>query len=351
MRVWPLNSSHHFPALRHDRTVWLRIIQTVPEAAAASIHNLLEDYAPPALLADAEIMGRAADRCERALALADAALLADRQFLERLPPTAIQYVPHNVLGQFPDLVRHILVLLGQQQRQEETADGLAVGLVASYIAPLLTEDHELALHWFASGLPFVETNAQRSRGPFPLSWRDDREIFLRIAKHCHPDDARRSSFSKASDALRGDKEFMLQVLKLDPRLFYCAAANLKEDDDLALLFFADNSDIIRTYLLVEVRLRRTYVEAFRSRIQDKLREHRAFCGTFLPGMTLDSGSTTALCRLNQGTETSLNHKQLIAAYLGVPTGKYLGQLRRALGNIDDGMARLGRGVNRSHRVE
>jgi len=59
---------------------------------------------------------------------------------------------------------------------------------------------------------------------------------------------------------------MLQILKLDPSLFYCAVANLKDDDDLALLFFAVDPINVYGYLVQHGwrRGRRIYVEAFLS---------------------------------------------------------------------------------------
>ena len=45
------------------------------------------------------------------------------------------------------------------------------------------------------------------------------------------------------------------------------------------------------------------------------------------------GQTCPLTLLNQGSETSLVLKKKLAAYLGVPTGRQLGVLRRAAENI------------------
>jgi len=54
---------------------------------------------------------------------------------------------------------------------------------------------------------------------------------------------------------------------------------------------------------------------------------------FLPGMALTGGSPLPL--LNQGAETSLTRKKLIAECIGVSTGKRLRQVRQALRTLTD----------------
>ena len=45
-------------------------------------------------------------------------------------------------------------------------------------------------------------------------------------------------------------------------------------------------------------------------------------------------ANTPLTLLNQGHETSLRYKQLVAAYLGIPTGKRLTCLLRVRENVE-----------------
>jgi len=70
--------------------------------------------------------------------------------------------------------------------------------------------------------------------------------------------------------------------------------------------------------------------------------HDTFFRTVLRGMSQSVDSLgSGLSVLNQGTETSVSYKKLIAQYLDVPSGSQLRMLSRASDNITWAMEAIG----------
>ena len=185
------------------------------------------------------------------------------------------------------------------------------------ILPELWGNRHFVLKWFESSFPFVDS--------MPVSWKDDKEIFLCIAKCCR-EDCRNKSFLKASESLRSNKDFMREALKLDPNLFDCASQSLLQNLKLAVFVFADFRFSFFCYLSSDRNGRRALIRGHRIAIASRLEKYDEFFALILCGVS--SGSST-LSVLNQGTETSVNYKKRIAEFLDVPTGQYLCRLRRA----------------------
>ena len=250
----------------------------------------------------------------------------DRKLLAEvllLDPVVLRFVSHDHQRLYPDLVEKAFGTLGRRQQQ---VDRDAISGVASWIAPGLWQNRDTLLQWFRSGLPFT-ARFQRMG-----TLAGDQEIFLLIAEHCQQEH-RRWSFAYASPALRANKVFMTQAVKHDTSLFGFASAALQQDFDLALLAFAaEDPAVVGAYLNVRHHPnQRRFVESFHRQVRGMLSVHTAFW-TLLCGMLPDSGSTLTV--LNQGSETSLGYKQLIAALLDVQTGKKLRLLRRACTNLE-----------------
>ena len=74
-----------------------------------------------------------------------------------------------------------------------------------------------------------------------------------------------------------------------------------------------------------------FADCFRRVCRQALDNHEDFITTVLRGMSRDSGSNLSV--LDQGTETSVVYKKLIAEYLGITFGRKLGLARRAFENI------------------
>ena len=234
-------------------------------------------------------------------------------------PAALQYAKGDALRRYPDLVMETMAVLGADE-QLSTSDAQSIG---ASIDERLWNDRTMVLQWFRSGLPFFEHRSAFNTHPHPFNaLRNDSEVFLLIAKHSRSPGE--SFFRYASMTLRANKEFMMQAVKQNTSLFSCASTDLKRDFDLALIAFAaDDLDVVeRTF-----SFRCNFHVSFLRQVQAMLCLHETFCV-----MLSCSGSTLAV--LNQGTETVLVYKQLIAEFLGVPTGNMdLPLLRRAYSNL------------------
>jgi len=238
-------------------------------------------------------------------------------------PVALKFVPHDQQRLEPNVVMDAFGQLGRRQQLNwnTAAD------IAHKIAPDLWQNRAMLLQWFRSGLPFTFS--------FHLmgSLADDQEVFLLIAEHCQQEHRRRS-FQYASQALHANKEFMRKAIELDASLFGFASGALQQDFDLALLgFAAEDPAVVGAYLNEHHHpAQRHVVESFHRQVQGMLSVHGAFL-TFLCCMSPRSGSTLTV--LDQGSETSQDFKQLIAAFLDVPIGKKLHRLRRANSNLEE----------------
>jgi len=126
----------------------------------------------------------------------------------------VKCMPHDVQLQWPDIVIISLRNLNMSHI-----------LQPDWIAPALWKNNrELVTTWFQTGGLYVETL-------FPFEWKVDKEIFLLIAENC-PSSWCLESFSRASEALRNDKDFMLQAIELKAELFQAAPLTLRNDKDL-----------------------------------------------------------------------------------------------------------------------
>jgi len=241
-----------FPELAQDQAMWEQIIDTTDEDA---LYDLMEDCAPNAILSNHDIMLKACGMNNSILKLLPDTLplATNRSFFETLlarEPTALETMPQSAHQRlFPDLIMKTFVALGQQS----DLSLLVVTKIAENIDETLWMDRRFVLRWFEAGLLFVASNAVGDDVVFPSAWCDDNEIFLLIAQHCRKD-FRRDSFAIASNSLRSDKEYMLQVLKLDTSLFSCASESLQKDFDVALVAFAGLRSNVEEYF------RRSYEE-------------------------------------------------------------------------------------------
>jgi len=326
-----------FPILSSDRTVWEAALRGV--AAHVDWGNwvaVIETFAPPLIFADRGIMLQSIGFYGGIVRLVDASLSSDRAFLMAAVDRnfrVLPYLTHEIQGRFPDIVDHALGRL-RVDRDAHYSDFFEFEYVAERLAPEFWDDREFVLRWFEHGFPFVAIEA------FQLpAWKNDKEIFLRLAKYCI-DSCVWGSFRESSASLRNDKKFMLQVLELRPSLFRLASARLQIDFDLAMLFFSGEEILVQEDVRRRRRMRNDqYIEVFQSEVSAHLNAHRIFSTTVLPAMSLASNedSHCTLAVLNQGAETSLGYKKLMAEYLGVPIGKQLGLHRKAFRNLSSPM--------------
>ena len=343
----------HQPSRRHERDLWMRVVRYFHETSL-SVVNLFGDCAPQEIRADRDIMLAACQIVSpRMVRFIDTETLGkDRAFLERVlfeDLNILAHLRHDVQKHFPDLVSLALERLARQPK-------LGIGFVtevALNIAPAFWEDRSFQLAWFEAGLPFV--GHETSSVAFGATWKDDREIVLRIAQFCQ-EKFRLHSFAVATCLLRSDKTFMLEVLQHAPSLLCCVKIALQQDPDLFLVAFAGDSgplytsidwylrqydhmaqsldernDVMAQWLDVERDLmmyllhrhpeprRLQFVHQFHAKLQSKLETFDVFRTAFLPGMLQSSGS--ALAMLEQGTETSTYLKLRIAEFVGAMTNR------------------------------
>jgi len=345
-----------FPVLRGDADVWWRILEKIREPQDLSL--MVERYAPAeTILANQEFMIQACRkwRCVRVL---PPTLSNRRDFWKALlqqAPVVLGEMPPELQRRFPDLVVETWARLGQW----ECLDIMTAHSIGKQMVPEIWETRANVLAWFRAGLPFlVPARSVLAVNPpilvvqhqftFPTEWKNDQEIFQLIARH-GSDLFRWRSFSQASITLRGDKDFMLQVLEHDPSLLIYASEPLQQDTDIQLVAFG-----AATVKPVEVYLRRSkgrpgidWARAFLQHTERLLTEHQVFLATVLMGMSPNvvrcSESTSTLTMLDQGNETSVSLKKRVAEYLGIPTGKKLRQLRQARQNLSQALARVDRG--------
>lgn len=247
---------------------------------------------------------------------------ADHDFLLAVAAENVCFIlalSHELQLQFPDVVDCAL-----RTGREHFMD---YDHFVNSLAPELWNNRDFVLNWFRLGHPFVDC--------LQLELKADKEIFLLSAKHCDPySENKYETWGKAAQSLLRDKKFMLQILEIDSPLGVEVDPELRNDSDLCLLAFS-NESAARSE--VSIRRQRSneydYLEEFRSLLLEHLNAHRIFSTVVLPAMSQCSGCTLAV--LNQGAETSRSYRMRVAEYLDIPTGERLRMHRQALNNLDN----------------
>lgn len=302
--------------LRFELDFWRKIV-----ACGAFDRALLGDYAPDAILSDRALMLDASGRKPPVLGLPQLQGFAgDRDFLlacaGRNEDVIFQIPPEDQL-RFPDVVDRVLEHYKERRRDLHDFD---FAKLVDQLAPEFWESRPFVLRWFEYGFPFLAY-----KDPFrDEALKKDKAIFLSIAQYC-PQEFVRHSFKNASEELRSDKEFMLRVLEFKPLLIELARRRLQRDIDLLSFVFSDRKSA-RKYL----RLRRDRADhpagEFMYKANAAVDLHNSFCTIFWPAVTeADSGCTLGV--LNP-------HKELMSAYLNVPTEERLDRLRQALDYLE-----------------
>ena len=325
---------NQFPVLQHERDIWSTIIDTV-DTCTVSLTDIVTAYAPQFISSNRELMLRACKKDPCILSCVHESLGMDRSFLEvalEMQPNALRYMKHGAQRLFRDLVLQTLSILVSHpdSYSEHEANYWAAAIV-----PEFWEDRNFVEDWFRLGLPFAET-------VFPAQWRNDRQICLLIATHGSWEH-RAESFATAAPSIRGDTEFMRQVLELDPSLFACGTPALQQDFELAVFAFASSSEVVERYLgKINYEGQSEFISRLRTTIEEKLSVRDAVFKTILCGMSQTSSIGCTLPLLSQGEETTL---RIIAAYLAVPIGVAdLQRLRRAAANLAQCDESLGSGT-------
>ena len=77
----------------------------------------------------------------------------------------------------------------------------------------------------------------------------------------------------------------------------------------------------------------SFLHQVRSEARSKIDHFESFVKGFLPGMSKHTGLKCHLRTLEKGVETSMALKKSIASYLGMPSGKEMPMLQKAVSNL------------------
>lgn len=267
-------------------------------------------------------------------------------------PRLLSELSTENMESLPDLVKGTLSYDSEFLHEWRDSDDCIVEDIARFaeIVPQeFWQDRSFVLEWFGNGLPFLES--------FPIEWRDDKEIFLLLARYCS---RLYNSFKNVSLSLCDDKNFMLKVVKHNPSLLRFAPVHLQQDFDVALAAFSGDTNRIVKYFdpfyPYEIRVkfvlnriveyfdpefayegREKFVIRFIASIRSMASMSETFSTTVLPlieGNKSDQKSSLSI--LNQGTENSKGYLDLLAKFL-VPTAKQLREIHRACRILPEAM--------------
>jgi len=222
-----------------DPVVWSNILGVRPAPPSvvkkAPLSSFLRDmvHRNSPIFGNRALMIKLCTKDPKTLEYISAQLKQDSSFFSELfskNPMCLFQIPHEVQLRFPDLVASF-IKAGCSKAKKHSATGLIP--LNSRIAPELWQNRDIAMGWFQAGGPFVRRHHS--------IWREDKEVFLNIAKHADEFE-RRESFECLGRTLRGDEKFMKQVIALDPYLsWYTDARVLQPNFEFALAAFGSKS--------------------------------------------------------------------------------------------------------------
>jgi hypothetical protein len=215
---------------------------------------------------------------------------------------------------FPDLVAELLIPRVLEDDFDDEDECNVVRIVAGSLASELWNNMDIVEAWFSNGGAFMER-------AIPQTWNLDPKGFLWIAENCDEADFIQS-FERAPAMLLDDKSFMMQAIKLQPKLYQAASRQLQDDIDLRMMVCSKVStmdDLLSCGMSADV-VKRTH-----EHIQERYKAYQGF-ETYRSCVS-HHGTTAPIMLMNQGPTTSVAYNSLFAEYLGVPTGEELEMVR------------------------
>ena len=213
-------------ALESDVEFWLHVV-----AAGHANGNILVEMASPEILENKTVMLAAVHENCHVFDLLGAPLNQDRDLVQaalRHSLAPVLYIPAFVQRLYPDLIAGAIARSTKSEAREWQ----------DYIGHDLWPDRRVARAWLSIGGDYL-----RSR--FPVSFKDDRELFLLIAQHNW------SEFCLCSPRLRSDKNFMRQAVEKNSMLLWEAQDDLHRDYDLALIAFANSDTLHQSFDMMD----------------------------------------------------------------------------------------------------
>jgi hypothetical protein len=297
-----------FPELWQDRRFW----ETLHPVQYEEVWEDLMDHMPTRFRDEKEIMLRfctseSAMEAVISILCNGSQLLHDREIVEALletdPIQVLSCLPEFVQMEFPDLVAKCI------QNSEE------LDYLEEIICDELWLNRDIALAWIRKG------GLDDGDSIVVESFFNDEEIFLAIAEHSW------ELFHFASERLRCDKDFLLEAVGANGKVWTELNEDMKDDFEITLAAFAGAPNL--PYFCFS----QDYGQMiqFARTVRDELSHHDTFVKMILG--SIDAASDNSFSRLNQGSVTSLVYKRQIAECLGIPMGDELRLLRQASANL------------------
>lgn len=318
-----------FPLLAADRGMWHTLLLQFerPEIRLAleefyyEYPELVRDLAPIHIRLDRELMLGACAIHRGVLELLAPGFQEDLEFLQAIqtnfPMFLLEEMTHAAQRRYPALT---VKAIGWYEDVIEADD----------IAPELWENLDIVEAYWEHGY-LGEFHTQ-----FPETLKDNKRVGLLVAQYCPL-----ALESATSEALRGDKVFMTQVISIDTRLLEKACGSLCRNFDLNVLAFGieEEHDFpfpqhrgLAPRMLEDDQdgSRLKFLRNVLSEAQEKIVRFEGFAQVFLYGF-LDEHSPIFV--LSNRKETSMGLKKMIYEFVGVPLVAEYPLLRRAVKSI------------------
>jgi hypothetical protein len=313
--------------LASNRLFWTRVVSSSPRL---DTYSLWLEHASPEFQRDREF---AIFACSHDLEYWEF-------FKEQMPEdrdvfaAAIRCSPEALLVDVSPFTQHLFPdLVAEAIRKFETDD---IWEIFDCVDEALWHEPAIVHAWVERGGDYLHEE-------FPESFENDEQLFLLIAEH-NPSD-----FWCSSESLCKKKDFMLKVVAKKAILIKEAAGErLKNDFDLALVAFSGTEnggcELAGTFDIHD-KDQFQFITKFAKDVRKRLQLHDSFV-QLLCAMTFANSKNSVKrskrttpsqkCRLfmlNQGKETSIAYRKLLAEFLDVPRGEQLKMLRKASAHL------------------
>lgn len=311
------------PAFVQDCKVWENLFDGFDYSSP--LLTIFEEGFQPT---DAGLMERACTKWKNLLSSIDQ--LAFSNVVQKLindDANNLFWVTTRFIEAFPEFVTEKLahVRLGDDHV-------VYVQSLAKAIPSVMWNNEDFARTWFKAGLPLMADE-------HPAAWKADPDKLLLVAKHGAKCEWKLSALRQAPEELRGDSNFMVQIMQVDPCLFECASETMR-NENFELAVWALGNDRFLRHCVEGIRSERMRAEGtlfFGSvivlkaakideifiRAQSELALHKAFVNPFL--CAVSDESNLLLGKLYQPM-----FLEAIGDFLGIPRGNHLRNIRMAL---------------------
>jgi len=269
--------------------------------------------------ADKELMILACNLNDMNLELVDKTLFEDRDFVERVihPQTITESSEEFQMGNL-DLVETAI----KNPYIDQGSCYIDQGSWGEDISPKVWTIRSIVMTWLAKaessyyGLEMIY-NIDKAN-PF----LNDKEV-VSLSVNARPSD-----LQYAHTGLRSDTSFILKCVREAERILQYAPKGMCRDDGIAIAAISqDDGNIVDCFNILNSKVDEEYLSTLLHRVKSKLKLHDMFIKVFLMGASRDDQHTihpslrSPLPMLNQGAETSIKLKKMIAEYAGVPIGQ------------------------------